>query len=355
MSVSYQSVQWNRNKLVYDAILVGLVLVYLWLFLRVAPMLWLDESINVQTLRMRAFGSCTFLMLTLILCIGPAARIDRRFLPLLYNRRHFGVLTFLMGLAHAGFVQDWYHAFSRTDAWVSILASNDAYTRWTGFPFEILGVLALVWLFVMAATSHDFWLSFLTAPVWKALHMGVYGVYFLAVMHVVLGALQANDALIYPIVVLASVGLVTTLHVWAGLVEHRREIDAESGASRVDDGPWLFAGMVDDIPDGRAVIVSPPAGERIAVFRDGDKFHALSNVCAHQNGPLGEGRIIGGCVTCPWHGFQYRPADGCSPPPFTEKVPTYRIRLDGSRVMVDQRALPAGTPVEPAVLGGNGP
>ena len=44
---------------------------------------------------MRAFGSCAFLMLTLILCIGPLARLDARFLPLLYNRRHFGVLTAL--------------------------------------------------------------------------------------------------------------------------------------------------------------------------------------------------------------------------------------------------------------------
>jgi hypothetical protein len=46
---------------------------------------------------------------------------------------------------------------------------------------------------------------------------------------------------------------------------------------------------------------------------------------------LGEGKIIDGCVTCPWHGWQYRPEDGCSPPPFTEVVPTYRVRLvDGT-------------------------
>ena len=37
----------------------------------------------------RAFGACAFVMLTVILAIGPLARLDRRFLPLLYNRRHF--------------------------------------------------------------------------------------------------------------------------------------------------------------------------------------------------------------------------------------------------------------------------
>jgi nitrite reductase/ring-hydroxylating ferredoxin subunit len=29
-----------------------------------------------------------------------------------------------------------------------------------------------------------------------------------------------------------------------------------------------------------------------------------------QNGPLGEGRIVDGCITCPWHGYQYRPDTG---------------------------------------------
>ncbi len=40
-------------------------------------------------------------MLTVILCIGPLARLDARFRPLLYNRRHFGVLTFVVATVHA--------------------------------------------------------------------------------------------------------------------------------------------------------------------------------------------------------------------------------------------------------------
>ena len=68
------------------------------------------------------------------------------------------------------------------------------------------------------------------------------------------------------------------------------------------------------------------------MFRDGTQIGALTNVCAHQNGPIGEGRIINGCVTCPWHGYEYRLEDGCAPPPFTEKLATYRVRLrDGDR------------------------
>ena len=58
----------------------------------------------------RAFGTCAFLMLTVILCIGPLARLNRRFLPLLYNRRHFGVLTFLVALTHAWLMIQWFIA-----------------------------------------------------------------------------------------------------------------------------------------------------------------------------------------------------------------------------------------------------
>src|SRR5262249_20849716 len=98
-----------------------------------------------------------------------------------------------------------------------------------------------------------------------------------------------------------------------------------------------------DIPDRAALIVCAPGGERIAVFRDGREIGALTNLCAHQNGPLGEGRIIDGRVTCPWHGYEYRLADGCAPPPFTEKLTTYRVRISHGRVEVDPRPLPAGT------------
>ena len=87
--------------------------------------------------------------------------------------------------------------------------------------------------------------------------------------------------------------------------------------------------------------------ERAAVFRYDGKLSAVSNVCAHQNGPLGEGRVIDGRVTCPWHGFQYRATDGRAPEPFTEKIATYRLKLDGKRVLLDPRACPPGTAIEP--------
>jgi len=56
---------------------------------------------------------------------------------------------------------------------------------------------------------------------------------------------------------------------------------------------------------------------RVAIFKYDGKLSAIHNVCKQQSGPLGAGRIIDGFVTCRWHGYQYLPSNGQSPPPFT--------------------------------------
>jgi nitrite reductase/ring-hydroxylating ferredoxin subunit len=112
---------------------------------------------------------------------------------------------------------------------------------------------------------------------------------------------------------------------------------------------YLDAGEVASIPEKCARVVSLN-GERIALFKYEGKVSAVSNVCQHQNGPLGEGRILAGCITCPWHGYQYRPEDGASPPPFQEKVSTFRTAVVAGRVLVHPLPLPPGTYCEPAVI-----
>ena len=106
---------------------------------------------------------------------------------------------------------------------------------------------------------------------------------------------------------------------------------------------------VEDIPEKRACIATI-SGERVAVFKYDGKVSAVSNVCQHQNGPLGEGEIIDGCITCPWHGFQYEPDTGASPPPFTEKIPTFNVKIENGKVLVDKTPNKAGTKVEPAEI-----
>jgi DMSO/TMAO reductase YedYZ heme-binding membrane subunit/nitrite reductase/ring-hydroxylating ferredoxin subunit len=345
MSAGFQAVQWNRAKIVYDIILVVSVALY------IAGFAWMSfmhypgqDTAEVVDTFIRAFGSAAFLMLTVILAIGPLARMFPKLLPLLYNRRHFGVLTFFVALIHAGLMIEWYLVQNALPSlWVELSKTED-YARFIGFPFKILGLGALVILLVMAATSHDFWLAFLGPRLWKAIHMAVYLAYGLAVMHVALGIMQYDRNPLIPLMLIASAAVLGSLHLAAGW----REVIGDRGAPTAADG-WLIVGPPYAIPDKRARIVAAAGGERIAVFRSGNLVSAVTNVCVHQNGPLGEGRIVNGCIICPWHGYEYRLEDGCAPPPFTERLATYRLRLRDGVLEVNPEPLPPGTPAAIAV------
>lgn len=346
MSVRYVTVQWNRRKLAVDAVGIAGIAAYVWVFRAVArATLHGREAITGAILDMRAWGSCAFLMLTIILCIGPLARLDHRFAPLLYNRRHLGVLMCGVALFHAWQVLGYYHVYGGVPASISALTHDTALTT-SPVPFPVLGMLALAIVTVMAATSHDFWQRFLGPGAWKSLHMAVYAAYALAVGHVAYGALQREIASSVPaILVLGSAVLVTTLHVVAALRARDRQV---ASVIELDGEPWLDAGALDRLREDRATAVIPPEGERIALVRTKDTVSAVHGLCAHQGGPLYEGRVVDGCLTCPWHGWQYRPHDGCSPPPFQERLPTHPVRLIDGRVLVRMRAAAPGRAEPPA-------
>jgi len=341
MSVQYQAIGWNRQKRIYDSVVGAGAALYLAIFLGAGA--WLHPNATIETLLIRGFGTLALLLLHLILVIGPLCRLDRRFLPLLYNRRHLGVTIFFAALVHGAFSMIQFHALGDVSPLVSLFGSNTRFDSVPDFPFQLLGFLALVILFLMAVTSHDFWLHNLSAPIWKRLHMLVYLAYTLLIAHVALGALQSETSLFLVAILSVGAGTVVTLHVAAGLKEAR--VDQE----KRETSDFQEVCTVESIPEKRAKVVSIN-GERIAVFRYDGKISAISNVCRHQNGPLGEGKIIDGCVTCPWHGYQYLPDTGTSPAPFTDKVATYRTAVVGNRVMLDPKPCPPGTRIEPAMI-----
>ncbi len=342
MSVSYQAVGWNLFKKRYDRILgagiAGFLLAFVLAGLAVKP------EMSIEILLMRGVGVAAFMLLHLTLAIGPLARLDTRFLPLLYNRRHMGVSLFLLALAHALIAILTYHVGSDVNPILSVL-TVDAGIRPTAIPFQAFGFLAFLILFVMAATSHDFWLSNLTAPVWKTLHMMVYGAYGLLVAHVVFGALQTERSSVY--VALVGGGLVFIAGIHLAAAAQGRDLDREKNEPDLEGFVKVcrVADLQEDIPFGATV-----AGERVAVLLyEGDKVSCVSGVCQHQNGPLAEGRLVDGCLTCPWHGYQYRPQDGRSPEPFHERIPTFAVRIEAGDVWVSTSPCSAGTPVPPAI------
>lgn len=336
MSASYVAVGWNRQKRIYDTLLFIFCTVYIVLFVLLT--VFFNPDYTFETLLIRSTSTLALLLLHIILAIGPLCRLNRKFLPLLYNRRHLGVTMFLVAAVHGVFSIMQFHTLGNINPLVSVFVSNTHFNSLAAFPFQSLGFFALIIFFLMAVTSHDFWLHNLSPRVWKALHMLVYFAYLLVIMHVMLGVIQYESHPAFVIMLFAGSAVLITLHLLAARKERR--IDAQQFSLQQEG--FVQVCNMDEIEDTRAKIFCVDK-ERIAVYRNGDKLHAIHNVCKHQGGPLGEGKIIDGCITCPWHGYQYLPQNGQSPPPFKEKVSTYDVKIIDNKVWLNPVPFPEGT------------
>lgn len=345
MSVNYTTVLWNTQKKWYDLLLWGGILLLLFSF--AIFQIIFHPDITIETLIIRATAVAAFTLLHFILLIGPLCRLDSRFLPLLYNRRHLGVSMFLLALVHGVFSIIQFHALGDTFPLVSIFTSNQNYQSISEFPFQTLGFFALLILFLMAATSHDFWLKNLGPKAWKNLHMGVYFAYALIIVHVATGALQYESHPAYWALLVLGFALVAGMHLWAAWRE-RQKLAAQNV---LEQAGFYEVGPVADLSEncGKPLFIN---GENIAVFKYEGKVSAVNNVCKHQMGPIGEGKIIDGCITCPWHGYQYLPENGQSPPPFNEKLTTYEVKVLEGIIWVNPHPKAAGTYIAPAKING---
>ena len=343
MSVSYTAVGWNRQKKIYDWIIFGFCVLYLLTFLSLTALF--NPDYTFETALIRSTSTLAVLLLHIILCIGPLARINKRFLPLLYNRRHLGVTMFTVALIHGSFSILQFHALGNENPIVSLFTSNTRYGSLADFPFQSLGFFALIIFFLMAITSHDFWLHNLSPKVWKTLHMFVYLAYFLIIMHVMLGVIQYETNPVFVLILMIGAFSLITLHIYAGT----REVKKDNIKFDQKLAGFVKVCRVDEIEDDRAKMFCIDK-ERIAIFKTNNKLFAINNVCKHQNGPLGEGKIIDGCITCPWHGYQYLPNNGQSPPPFKEKVSTYDVKIEQHTVWLNPAPYAEGTERPGAVI-----
>ncbi|MFN0128137.1 MAG: Rieske 2Fe-2S domain-containing protein [Verrucomicrobiales bacterium] len=351
MGHAYKAVGWNRQKKLYDFTLLGIVLLAASVFGTITALR--HPGTTAETFIIRFTAVAAFLLLHVILAIGPLARLDGRFLPLLYNRRHLGVTMALLALVHGVLAVFQFHALGDTNPLVSVFTAYDRdyatpftdFRAISQFPFEIFGVGALAILFVMAATSHDFWLRNLGPSVWKTLHQLVYVAYALLLAHVLFGALQSERSPVYPL--LLGLGFVSLVGLHLLAARKERALDRQRTSAEVDG--FIAVGKAAELREGEGKVVVAD-GRRFALFLQGGRVFALSNVCRHQGGPIGEGRIVSGCITCPWHGFQYKAEDGCSPPPFTEVLPTYPVLIVGDVVLLSPQALPLGAKSEGVLM-----
>jgi nitrite reductase/ring-hydroxylating ferredoxin subunit len=89
-----------------------------------------------------------------------------------------------------------------------------------------------------------------------------------------------------------------------------------------------------ELPPGQPKLVEVD-GTRIVLARVGESVYACDNTCAHQGGPLSEGKLSATRLACPWHGWMYDVRTGeCIMPSRGGRVPTYPVRVEGDEVWV---------------------
>jgi sulfoxide reductase heme-binding subunit YedZ len=293
----------------------------------------LFRSVDLDVFLVQATAILAFLFLSAAISVGPLSRLWPPATHFIYNRRHLGVATWALAVSHAAVVMHYGNSWKPANV-LEVLPGQKV----AGVPFTLLGVGALAILTVMALTSRDHFLHAWTPPAWKRLHMAVYAAYALIVFHFTARFVGDPPVKWGFIVLLWLVALaVAGLHLAASLKEARRDRPAPA-----DGDGLVFLGTFADLPEGHAATVHVD-GERVAVVRKDGALCAISNVCPHQNGPLGEGLVRHGYLECPWHGYQFDPCTGLGPPGFTDSVPTYELVHKGKETYLRLPASPRAT------------
>jgi nitrite reductase/ring-hydroxylating ferredoxin subunit len=97
---------------------------------------------------------------------------------------------------------------------------------------------------------------------------------------------------------------------------------------------FVKVGMLQDLAPGSAKAVEI-AGKAIALYNVDGALFATDNTCPHRGGPLGEGELDAGVITCPWHGFQYDVKSGkCLTNPALG-ISCHAVRRDGDNILVE--------------------
>ena len=94
------------------------------------------------------------------------------------------------------------------------------------------------------------------------------------------------------------------------------------------------ASLAEVVPGHPMLVVL--GGTRVVLSRVGAEVYALGDTCAHQGGPLGEGKLSGIRLACPWHGWMYDVRTGaCLFPGRGAAVPSYPARVEAGAVWVE--------------------
>lgn len=93
-----------------------------------------------------------------------------------------------------------------------------------------------------------------------------------------------------------------------------------------------------------ASLAELPPGSLLEIMRGDDLYalcnvegdvRALSGVCPHAGGPLGQGTLDGTLITCPYHAWQFESATGTCMLDDDMRIETYPVRIQNGDIFVD--------------------
>lgn len=97
---------------------------------------------------------------------------------------------------------------------------------------------------------------------------------------------------------------------------------------------FVTVAKVGSIPDGQGATYT--VGERlIAVFRRGDEYFAIDDLCPHMGASLGAGHVDEEqVVACPWHAWRFSVVDGTWRDNPRIKIDSFEVRVEGDEIQV---------------------
>lgn len=98
---------------------------------------------------------------------------------------------------------------------------------------------------------------------------------------------------------------------------------------------YVKVGTTADIPPGERIITEIGDDLWVAVFNVDGTYHAIEDVCPHDEGPIGEGELEGHIIECPRHGQRFDVRDGSRQQlASTGDVPVFDVKVEGDEVFV---------------------
>lgn len=132
----------------------------------------------------------------------------------------------------------------------------------------------------------------------------------------------------------AGLGAMSVSGYLGGHLSYARGVNVNRTAFEDRPTEWTSVAADADLAEGATVKVDA-GGAPVLLHRSHGRLFALANTCTHLGGPLNEGEIHDGCVTCPWHGSVFRLVDGkVVRGPASSPQPTYQTRLTDGQIEV---------------------